>query len=65
MSIYIRPPLWFSEIGQKDNQEDFVMPTDAKTDALFYVMELEDGRKENWQVRFSPLYYMSVVQKCY
>ena len=62
MSISIRPPLWFSEIGQKDNQEDFVMPTDAKnTDRCFVLCDGVGGRQKG---ELASKVFASVLYEC-
>lgn len=47
MSITIRTPLWFSEIGQKDNQEDYLQPIEANsTDRCFILCDGVGGRQK-------------------
>lgn len=43
MKITIRRPLWFTEIGSKDNQEDFLWPSPAKVNERQRVFILCDG----------------------
>ena len=43
MKITIRRPLWFTEIGAKDNQEDFLWPSPAKANERQRIFILCDG----------------------
>ena len=43
MKITIRQPLWFTEIGSKDNQEDFLWPNPQKANDRQRVFVLCDG----------------------
>lgn len=43
MKISIRQPLWFSEIGAKDNQEDFLWPNPTKANERQRILILCDG----------------------
>jgi protein phosphatase len=43
MKITIRRPLWFTEIGSKDNQEDFLWPSPAKVNERQRIFILCDG----------------------
>ena len=43
MKISIRQPLWFTEIGAKDNQEDFLWPSPAKVNERQRIFILCDG----------------------
>lgn len=43
MKISIRQPLWFTEIGAKDNQEDYLWPTPQKANERQRIFILCDG----------------------
>ena len=43
MKISIRQPLWFTEIGAKDNQEDYLWPNPQKTNERQRIFILCDG----------------------
>lgn len=48
--IKIRKPLSFTEIGCKDNQEDYLYPTDADTDTHVFIMCDGMGGHDNGEV---------------
>lgn len=48
--IEIRQPLFFSEIGKKDNQEDYVFPTDATADTRVFILCDGMGGHDNGEV---------------
>ena len=48
--IKIRQPLYFSEIGKKDNQEDYLFPMDADTDTRTFILCDGMGGHDNGEV---------------
>lgn len=48
--IKIRKPLSFSEIGRKDNQEDYLFPQEADTDTRVFIMCDGMGGHDNGEV---------------
>ncbi|MCH5221153.1 MAG: serine/threonine-protein phosphatase [Muribaculaceae bacterium] len=48
--ITIRKPLSFSEIGQKDNQEDYLFPVNATTDSRVFILCDGMGGHDNGEV---------------
>lgn len=48
--ISIRKPLCFSEIGRKDNQEDYLYPTDADTGSRVFILCDGMGGHDNGEV---------------
>ena len=48
--ITIRKPLYFSEIGRKDNQEDFLYPAEADTSTRVFVLCDGMGGHDNGEV---------------